>query len=266
MRAGDPGATVTLKVPPPVRRPVRLRNVAGLLRGSDPRLGRTYIIVSAHYDHVGICSSGADRICNGANDDASGVASVIEIASALSKMRERPKRSFLFLTYFGEERGLFGSRYYCRHPLVPLKDTVANVNLEHLGRTDDTQGDRTGRATLTGFEYSDISTTFARAGELTGVRVAKAADGDAYFARSDNQALADAGVPAHTLLVAFDFPDYHRPGDEWRKLDYANLEKVDRMIAAGLLMIAANPEPPKWNESSVQAERYLKAWRERKGS
>ena len=267
MRAGEAGATVTLKVAPPLRQTVKLHNVAGLLRGSDPRLGRTYVMVSAHYDHIGICSNGPDRICNGANDDASGVASVIELAGALAKMPGKPKRSFLFVTYFGEERGLFGSRYYCRHPLVPLAQTVADINLEQLGRTDDTEGPRAGRATLTGFEYSSVGATFARAGELTGVKVRRTgSNSDDYFPRSDNQPLADAGVPAHTVLVAYDFPDYHRPGDEWRKLDYANLEKVDRMIAAGLLMIADDPEPPRWNESSGKTGRYVRAWKELKGN
>lgn len=267
MKTDERGAKATLRVPAPVRKPVKLRNVAGLLRGSDPLLSRTTIIVSAHYDHVGICSNGPDRICNGANDDASGVAAVIEIAKAFSKMRPRPKRSFLFLAYFGEERGLWGSRYYAERPLVPLKDTIANLNLEHMGRTNDREGARRGRATLTGFDYSDMGAAFVRAGELTGVTVEKSgASSDTFFDRSDNQPLAEAGVPAHTLLVAFEFGDYHRPGDEWRKLDYANFEKVTRMAAAGLLMLAASPEPPKWNESSVQAERYLRVWRERKGN
>jgi hypothetical protein len=267
MQPGASGATVSLKIAASAQEPATLRNVVGILRGSDPALKDTYVLVSAHYDHIGICSTGSDRICNGADDDASGTASVIELASTLAKMRERPKRSLVFVAYFGEEKGLVGSRYYGRHPIAPLDKTVADINLEQLGRTDDTAGSQVGRASLTGFDYTDIGPTFAKAGQLTGITVSKDDKrSDSYFARSDNQALADVGIPAHTLVAAYDFPDYHRPGDEWQKLDYANMEKVDRMIAVGLLMIAGNPEPPKWNEANPKTERYVKAWKQRMGN
>jgi hypothetical protein len=267
MQPGASGATVSLKIAASVQEPATLRNVVGILRGSDPALKDTYVLVSAHYDHIGICSTGSDRICNGANDDASGTASVMELASALAKMRERPKRSLVFVAYFGEEKGLVGSRYYGRHPVVPIDKTVADINLEELGRTDDTGGPQVGRATMTGFDYSEIGPIFVKAGQLTGIAVYKDEKrSDSYFARSDNQALADLGVPAHTLATAIEYPDYHGPGDEWQKLDYANMEKVDRMIAAGLLMIAGNPEPPKWNEANPKTERYVKAWKQRMGN
>jgi hypothetical protein len=267
MKTGETGARVSLTIAAPSQQPVTLRNVVGILRGSDPVLKSTYVLVTAHYDHLGVCSTGADRICNGANDDASGAASVIELASALARLRERPKRSLVFVTFFGEEEGLYGSRYYIRHPAVPLDETVADLNLEQLGRTDDSDGPQKGRATLTGFEYTDIGPTLVKAGELTGVVVADSGErSDAFFARSDNQSFADAGVPANTLLVAYEFPDYHQPGDEWQKLDYANMEKIDRMIAVGLLMIAGNPVPPKWIETNPKAGQYVRVWKERRGS
>ncbi len=257
----------TLKVAEPSKETVTLRNVAGILRGSDPVLKNTYVLVSAHYDHVGVRQTGDDRIFNGANDDASGTAAVIQLAQVFSKMPERPKRSMVFLAYFGEEKGLFGSRYYGRCPVVPLNQTVAAINLEQLGRTDDNDGPEVASASLTGFDYSDIGPIFAEAGKLTGIRVYKnGKKSDSFFARSDNQALADVGVPSHTVLVAYEFPDYHRPGDEWQKLDYANMAKVSRMVATGLLMIAGSPEPPKWNEANPKAERYVKAWKQRKGN
>ena len=84
---------------------------------------------------------------------------------------------------------------------------------------------------------------------------------DSYFGRSDNQALADLGVPAHTLGVAFEYPDYHKVGDHWDKIDYDNMAKVDRMVALGLLMIANNTNEPKWDETNPKAARYLQAWR-----
>jgi hypothetical protein len=262
-KAGSGKATI--RIAAPSQEPVTLRNVVGILRGSDPVLKNTYVLVSAHYDHVGVRPDGDDRIFNGANDNASGTASMIELARAFSKMREKPKRSLVFIAYFGEEKGLFGSRYYGRKPAVPLNQTVADINLEQLGRTDDNDGPEVASATLTGFDYSDIGPTFAEAGKLTSVRVYKnERKSDSFFARSDNQALADVGIPAHTLLVAYEFPDYHRPGDEWQKLDYANMVKINRMVAAGLLMIANNPVPPKWNEANPKAEPYVKAWKQRK--
>jgi Zn-dependent M28 family amino/carboxypeptidase len=242
---------------------VKLRNVVGLLPGSDPELKDSYVIVSAHYDHIGVRSQGeGDRINNGANDDGSGTVSVIELASALASLKQKPKRSVVFITWFGEEKGLQGSRYYARHPIFPLEKTVAMVNLEQLGRTDDIEGKRLNSATLTGFDFTDLGPIFHAAGEKTGVDVYKnEKNSDAFFSRSDNQAMADAGIPAHTLCVAFDYPDYHKPGDHWEKIDYVNLTKVDRTIALALLTIADNAEPPKWNESNPKTGKYVKAWK-----
>ena len=87
---------------------------------------------------------------------------------------------------------------------------------------------------------------------------------DLYFGRSDNQALADLGVPAHTLCVAFAYPDYQGAADHWDKVDYVNMAKVDRMVARALLTIADDPEEPKWDESNPRASKYLKAWKDRR--
>jgi len=243
---------------------VKLRNVVGLLRGSDPVLKDSCVIVSAHYDHIGVRPTGeGDRINNGANDDGSGTVSVIELASALATLKRKPKRSVVFIAWFGEEKGLQGSRYYGRHPVFPLEKTVAMVNLEHMGRTDDNEGPKLDSATLTGFDYTDLGPIFRGAGEKTGVNVYKhEKNSDAFFPRSDNQALADAGIPAHTLCVAFIFPDYHNVGDHWEKVDYANLAKVNRMVALSLLTIADNAEAPKWNEANPKTEKYVKAWKQ----
>jgi hypothetical protein len=260
-------ARLSLKLSPPDEKPVKLRNVVGLLRGSDPMLKDTYVLVTAHYDHLGVkpnCEG--DCIYNGANDDGSGTASVIELALALASRGTRPKRSIVFMTVFGEEKGLLGSRYYGRHPIFPLAKTVADINLEHMGRTDDSEGPTPNSATLTGFDYSDLGPIFAAAGQQTGIRVYKhERNSDAFFSRSDNQALADQGVPAHTICVAFIFPDYHALGDHWDKVDYQNLAKVNRMVALGVLAIAENPVAPKWNEANPKAARYLKAWRVQQG-
>ena len=262
-------ATVSVHLDEPVSHPVKVRNVAGLLRGSDPALEDTYALVTAHYDHVGVRGApgeGVDRIYNGANDDGSGTVSVIELASALATLKTHPKRSILFMTFFGEEKGLLGSRYYGRHPLVPIKQTVADVNLEQVGRTDDADGPRLRAAAMTGHGYSDLSDIFAVAGKAEGVElIHHPLNSDRYFGASDNQALANLGVPAHTICVAFMYPDYHGAADHWEKVDYANMAKIDRMVARGLLLIANNPVEPKWNEANTKAARYVKAWKKLHG-
>ena len=259
--------SVSVHLGEPAERPVKVRNVLGLLRGSHPALKETYVIVTAHYDHVGIRaadSNTSDQIFNGANDDGSGTVSVVELAAALATLKVRPRRSILFMTFFGEEKGLLGSRYYGRHPVVPIDKTVADVNLEQVGRTDDSEGPRVGAAVMTGYGYSDVSDVFAAAGNAEGIRVDRHPRfSDTYFGRSDNQALADLGVPAHTIGVAFMFPDYHRATDHWDKIDYTNMARIDRMVARGLLMIANNPVEPKWSESNPKAAKYLKAWKAR---
>ncbi len=249
----------------PLTRPVKVRNVLGLLRGSAPELKDTFVLVTAHYDHLGDrgpASDKSDHLFNGANDDGSGTVSVIELATSLATLKTRPKRSILFMTFFGEEKGLLGSRYYGRHPVVPIAKTVADVNLEQVGRTDDNEGPRIGAAVMTGHGFSEVSDVFTAAGDAEGVKVSRHPRySDSYFARSDNQALADLGVPAHTICVAFIYPDYHGAGDHWDKVDYANMATLDRMVAHGLLMIANNPMAPRWNESNPKAAKYLRAWK-----
>ncbi|HST52005.1 MAG TPA: M28 family peptidase [Pyrinomonadaceae bacterium] len=264
--AGASPATLTFKAPALNATPVRVRNVAGILRGSDPALKDRYVVVSAHYDHLGVregCNpKKEDCVFNGANDDGSGTVGVVELASALAKLEPRPKRSILFITFFGEELGLLGSRYYGRHPLVPLAKTVAQLNLEQIGRTDDSEGPQVGTLAVTGFDYSDVGATLARAGVAEGVKVYKhPTNSDAYFSRSDNQSLADAGVPAHTLSVAYEYPDYHAVGDEWPKVDFANMERVVRAVAVAVLLIADDPREPRWNEQNPKTARYVEAWR-----
>ncbi len=267
LKTGPATTELELILPPPVEHRVRLRNVIGLLRGSDPVLRDTYVLLTAHYDHIGVRAELAgDNIFNGANDDGSGTVSVIELASALATLKQRPKRSIVFMTFFGEEKGLLGSRYYARHPVYPVDKTVANINLEQVGRTDSSEGPQLANASLTGFDYSDVGTTLEAAGKLVGIKVYKhEQNSDSFFGRSDNQALADQGVPAHTLCTAFVYPDYHGAGDHWDKIDYANLEKVDRMVGLALVMIANNSEPPKWNDANPRAARYVKAWNSHHG-
>jgi Zn-dependent M28 family amino/carboxypeptidase len=241
---------------------VKMRNVAGILRGSDPALRDTYVLLTAHYDHLGMARAGEDRVFNGANDDGSGTVSVLEIATALAAMPAHPRRSILFMVFFGEERGLWGSHYYAAHPLVPPAQTIAGLNLEQVGRTDDSEGPQIRTATITGYDFSDVPDTLAAAAGNAGIKVYKhPKNSDPYFSRSDNQALADLGIPAHTLGVAFDFPDYHKVSDSWDKIDYDNMAAVDRAVALGMLELASDAPAPKWNDQYLPARRYVDAAR-----
>jgi len=258
--SGSSAALATIHLAAPHEKPVSPRNVIGILRGSDAALKDTYVLVTAHYDHLGMLPDGdGDRVYNGANDDGSGTVSVIELARALSSLKQRPRRSIVFMTFFGEEEGLLGSKYYTRHPAIPLEKTVAQLNLEQIGRTDSSEGPQISNATVTGFDYSTLTGIIQAAGELTGVKIYKhPRNSDVFFSQSDNLYLAEAGVPAHTLAVSFQFPDYHEVGDEWQKIDYDNMAKLDRMIALALVMVANSEEAPHWNEQNPRAAKYAK--------
>ncbi len=239
--------TLTLHLAKPTVNEVSLRNVVGLLPGSDPLLRDQYVLLTAHYDHLG---KGPKGIFNGANDNGSGTVSVIEIANALAALSPHPKRSILFMTFFGEEEGLLGSYYYAHTPLFPLANTVADINLEQMGRTDDTGGKRVLSFTITGTSYSNLSAVMTAAAKAEGVDTWALKDSDDYFDRSDNYAFALHGVVAHTIVVASEYPDYHAVGDTVDKIDFANMAKVDRGVAAGLLRIADDPAPPQWSDAS----------------
>ena len=238
----------------------RVRNVVGLLRGSDPALRDEVVMITAHYDHLGVRPNapGADKVYNGANDDASGTAGVVALASALG--RAKPRRSVLFVAFWGEERGLLGSTYYGAHPVVPLARTVADFNLEQIGRTDDSEGPRVNAVSVTGYDYSDAVAALAAAGRVLKMEVQRHPRySDPFFLRSDNRSLALAGVPAHTLCVAFEFPDYHGPDDEADRLDYDNMTRVVRLAGLGVLTLADAPQVPHWNAENPKTERYRKA-------
>ena len=238
--------TLSLHVAKPALKEAVLRNVVAILRGSDPALRDQYVLLTAHYDHLG---KGPKGIFNGANDNGSGTVSVIEIARGLAALEPHPKRSILFMTVFGEEEGLLGSYYYTHHPLVPLKNTVANINLEQMGRTDEKTGREAAAFAFTGPSYSNLPEIMGEAAKAEGVSVYKRKDADDFFDRSDNFAFAQFGVIAHTIAVAFEYPDYHALGDKLEKIDFANMATVDRGIAAGILRLADEPEAPKWSNA-----------------
>ncbi|MEP6992115.1 MAG: M20/M25/M40 family metallo-hydrolase [bacterium] len=223
----------------PVERRRSAVNVVGILRGSDLVLRDSAILVDAHYDHLGIGTPvHGDSIFNGADDDASGTVAVLEIARALAA-GPRPKRTVIFAATTGEEVGLLGTRWYVAHPVVPLSRTTANLEIEMIGRPDSLAGGA-GKAWLTGFERSSMGRMFADAG-LPIVRDARPEQG--FFARSDNIAFANAGIPAHTLSSFNLHDDYHQVTDEVSRLDIPHMTTVIRAAAAATRLLADGPAP-----------------------
>jgi len=230
-------------------------NTVGILRGFDPKLRDEYVVFSAHMDHVGIsangrCSAmGADSICNGADDDASGTVGVMELAEAFATKGLKPKRSIIFLTVSGEEGGLRGSRYYAEHPSVPIERMVANVNIDMIGRNwPDT-------IVAIGREQSDLGGTLDRVAaahpELNMAVIDDKWPEERFYFRSDHFNFAKKGVP---ILFFFNgvHEDYHKPSDHPEKIDAEKESRIVRMLFWLGLEIANAPLRPTWNEASYR--------------
>ena len=224
-------ATVSTDVSPTI---MEARNVVALLPGSDPALRDEYVIVGAHYDHLGFGGEGslapASRdVHNGADDNASGTAAVIEIARALAA-GPRPDRSVLFMTFTGEERGLWGSQYWVTDPTHDLGDAVAMLNLDMVGRmTED-------NVTIFGFgtaeEWDGIMDS-ASADMSRPLEIARAPDG---YGASDHQSFYMEGIPVLHFFTNT-HADYHRPSDDWPRINADGLDRVAKLttLVAGRL-------------------------------
>jgi hypothetical protein len=223
-------------------------NVVGVLKGTDPVVRDSAVLIDAHYDHLGIGRAvRGDSIYNGADDDASGVVAVLEIARALTA-GPKPRRTVIFAATTGEEVGLLGTRWYLQHPVVPVAQMSANLEIEMIGRPDSLAGG-SGRAWLTGFERSTMGDIFARAGLPIGPD--KRLD-QQFFERSDNIAFARLGVPAHTLSSYNMHTDYHEPSDDLAHVDIPHMTAVIRAGAAAARLLA-DGVAPRWNPNGRPA-------------
>jgi uncharacterized protein YjeT (DUF2065 family) len=225
-------------------------NVVGILEGSDPRLKREYVVLSAHMDHVGVGRPvNGDSIYNGADDDASGTIAVVEAAEAFAQLEPRPKRSIIFLTVSGEEKGLWGSAYFADHPPVPIGDIVADLNTDMVGRNwKDT-------IVVIGKEHSDLGATLNRVGaahpELRMQPIDDIWPQENFYFRSDHYNFARKGVP---ILFFFNgtHPDYHRPSDSVDKIDAEKESRIVKLVFYLGLDVANAAERPKWNPNSYK--------------
>ena len=221
-------------------------NVVGLLAGADPDLRDEVVVVGAHLDHVGItgrpgarCPAvGADSICNGADDDASGVVTVLESARVLAS-GARPKRTVVFIAFAGEEGGPSGSRWYIEHPVRPLASTVVQLQIEMVARPDSLAGGP-GKAWLTGYERSNVGEMLAAAGIPV---VADPRPAQNFFRRSDNYRFAIAGIPSHALSSFGMHSDLHNAGDGAEKADFVHMAIVVGEAAKAVRLLASGPRP-----------------------
>ncbi|MCB2203284.1 M28 family peptidase [bacterium] len=247
-------------------------NVAGLLRGSDPLLRDSWVVVSAHYDHLGVGPVvEGDSIYNGFVDNALGSAALLELARVMMKGNVRPRRSILFLFVTGEEKGLLGSQYYCRHPLVPLQNTIANLNVDGLAIFD-TFDDIVG----VGAEYSTLKQHLERLAaelQLTVSPIPPGFDVMEAFSSSDQISFAQAGVPSILIMEGSRYRNmseeegrvrflrwgeehYHLPGDDaLQPVDTAAVRQHMDILFAYLCGIANTYEPPQW----VSGSRFINA-------
>ena len=246
-------------------RQVASQNVVAKLEGSDPKLKDQYVIYTAHWDHLGKDTSlQGDQIYNGANDNASGTAGLLELAEAFTKISPAPKRSILFLSVTGEERGLLGSKYYAENPLYPLKATLADINMDELnqwGKSKDVRVIGLGNSTL-----DDVITQVATQEGRAVVGDAEPEKGRYY--RSDHFEFAKQGVPALYPKQGIDIigrpagyglqkeaeytkNDYHKVTDEVKPdWDLAGAVADLQLILRVGYQVAETDKLPEWKPGS----------------
>lgn len=241
---------VTVKAPSRVVVETPVRNVIGVLRGSDPEIAKQAIIVSAHLDHIGLLTGDrqGDVINNGADDNATGVTAVVTLADAFASLPTPPKRSIIFMTFWGEEKGLLGSKYYADNPLWPLDQTIANVNLEMIGRPEE---NAEGKSWGTGWTRSSLSDQMAAGALRAGVTIFHREDvSEMLYTRSDNFAFVQKGVIAHSYSAGSLHSDYHQPSDEVSKLNVPHMTLIIRGLFAGIQPIADAELTPRKTQNS----------------
>lgn len=214
-------------------------NVIGLIEGSDPALRNEYVLMTAHYDHIGITAAvDGDSIANGADDDAAGTITVLQVARLLAT-GVKPRRTIVFAAMTGEEVGLLGTRWFIDHPVRPLSQLVANLEVEMIGRPDSLAGGP-GKAWLTGYERSTLGDQLRDGGIPI---VPDRRPEQQFFVRSDNIAFARMGIPAHTLSSFNLHEDYHTVRDEARFADPSHMARVIEAAAQAMVLLANGPKP-----------------------
>jgi Zn-dependent M28 family amino/carboxypeptidase len=246
--------TETVHMPP---------NVVAMLPGSDPVLRNTFLVYSAHFDHVGVAGEGSgqctaigdNRICNGADDNASGTAAIMEIAEAFASLPVPPRRSIIFLAVSGEEKGLLGSRYYADNPTVTRDSIIANINMDMVGRSPHPD-----TVAVLGQTFSSlgplVQTTSRQIPDLRLTVMDDMWPGQNLIFRSDQLSFLRHEIPAIFFFTGL-HEQYHRPTDE---VDLIDLDKITRISRLGFRVghaVANDPNRPQWVPAGLEEVRRL---------
>lgn len=252
------------------------KNIISMIPGSDKNLKSSYIIVSAHYDHLGIGPAiNGDSIYNGAFDNAAGVSALLEIARYINS-NERPKRSLIFLLTTGEEKGLLGSGYYCDNPVAPLYKTIANINIDGLAMFGNFNS-----ITLIGTEYSDLGNFAKKAVINDGITIGEIPAifyQNESFNFSDQLSFSKAGIPSALILdlpveneknlqkfINYSESIYHTPFDDIsQEIDLDAATKHIAILIKTIYEIANSETAPKWNSDSPFINARLRSQAERR--
>jgi Zn-dependent M28 family amino/carboxypeptidase len=240
---------------------VESQNVAGIMRGSDPSRQNDYVVLSAHLDHLGVGEPiNGDKIYNGAMDNASGVAAILEVAAKMHEAGAKPARSILFLAVTGEEKGELGSRYFAAHPTVPRSSIIANLNTDMFLPLFPLR-----MLMVLGLDESDLGQDIRATAKELGIAVQ--ADPEPQrnrFVRSDQYSFIKFGIPALAMKVGYEenSPEaaiaakwtaerYHAPSDDLNQpVDLPAADKFVEVLQKLALRVANRNDRPKWNDSS----------------
>ncbi|QNN41306.1 M28 family peptidase [Pedobacter roseus] len=239
--------------------PVRCENVLGYLEGSDPVLKKEVLILTGHYDHIGLETdpNAKDKVNNGADDDGSGTTGVLLMAKAFTdakKAGKGSKRSILFMTVVGEEKGLWGSEWYSEHPVFPVENTIADLNTDMIGRTGE---EYLGKPDSANYIYSVgsnmLSSDLGKLSEQVNATYTKMKldykyddpkDPEQIYYRSDHYNFAKLGIPIIFYYDGMLQQDYHKPGDEVSKINFPLLAKRAKLTYFTAWELANRPKRP----------------------
>jgi Peptidase family M28/PA domain len=247
-----PGTVVSMKKALKDRRVVHGRNVIALLEGSDPVMKHEYVVISGHYDHVGVVQG---RIYRGADDNASGSVGVLECARAFTQGKTHPKRSVMFLAPDGEEEGFLGSAFYSEHPVLLIDKAVADLNMDMIGRDEDTptwklDPEQTRNSVnIVGTLYNpDLRRIIESNNGSIGLYLdfkTDTNDPEEWFNRSDQIIFATKSIPM-ALFNTGEHRDYHTENDTWDKINYSKLEKIIRLVFMTSVEVANSATRPRF--------------------
>ncbi|MEO6525704.1 MAG: M28 family peptidase [Gemmatimonadaceae bacterium] len=234
-----------------VKTPITGYNVAAIVRGSDPALRNTFVAFGAHYDHIGILPAVAgDSIANGADDDGSGSMALLAIARVMQQAPVKPLRSTLFVWHVGEEKGLLGSTYFTEHATVPIDSIVAQINADMIGRNAESLLYLVGPLAAPNGQSKRLGAIVdsVNAASTPPFAINREWDSATHpehtYERSDHFSYARKGIPIVFLTTGL-HDDYHKVSDDVRRIDFAKLARVTRLLVDVGRAVANSPQRPR---------------------